>query len=302
MQAKLPTTMLGRTGLEVTRLGFGTALYGSNRPQWTEERANTVMNTAIDQGINILDSSNDYKKSEQWIGRFLGSRNGEFYVATKCGCTDTMPTENNSEHVWTRENLFRGLEESLGRLKRDSLDVIQLHNPTVQQCEAGGLAEALSDMRAQGSVRWLGVSTTLPDLPTFLDWGVFDVMQIPYSALEREHEDWITKVAEQGVGIIIRGGVAQGEHGVGTGGAGKWRKFEEAGLDELLEQGESRSAFVLRYTLTHPHAHTNVVATTSVEHLQENVRAVRRGPLPDATFTEAKRRLDAIGERPAPVV
>ena len=56
----------------------------------------------------------------------------------------------------------------------------------------------LEDMREQGKVRWIGVSTTLPHLSTFLEWGVFDVFQIPYSALEREHEEWIARAAQAG--------------------------------------------------------------------------------------------------------
>ena len=155
---------------------------------------------------------------------------------------------------------------------------------------------AMREMRDSGKVRHLGISTTLPYLPTFLDWGVFDTMQIPYSALEREHEDWITKAAEAGVGIIIRGGVAQGEVSSGDR-AGTWSQFEQAGLDELREPGESRSAFVLRFTLTHPHAHTIIVGTTRVEHLHENIEAVMRGrwrttctPRPSVDSTVSARR------------
>ena len=305
MAATLPTAVLGRTGLQVTRLGYGTALYGPLRPHWTAAQANIVMNAAVDTGINFIDTAYDYTHAEEWIRQSLGSRYHEFHLATKCGCTDTplksavdLGNLNNSSHAWTRDNLFRGVEGSLGRLKRDSVDIIQLHNPTVEECESGGLVNALKDMQAQGMVKWIGVSTTLPDLPTFLEWGVFDVMQIPYSALEREHEDWVTRAAAAGVGIVIRGGVAQGEHAARQRDLDKWQKFKNAGLDELLEGGESRSAFVLRFTLTHPEAHTIIAATTSLEHLRENAEAVLRGPLPNNVYAEAKRRLDAIGEVP----
>lgn len=82
--------------------------------------------------------------------------------------------------------------------------------------------------------------------------------------------------------------------------AGMWAQFERAGLDELREPGESRSAFVLRFTLTHPHAHTIIVGTTRVEHLHENIEAVMRGPLADDVYAEAKRRLDGVGQTPVP--
>ena len=297
---QLPTAVLGRTGLEVTRLGFGTALYRPDKPHWTEHHADGVYNAVLDSGINFIDTAYDYVFAEEWIGRILGSRYGKFHLATKGGCTDTRPESNSSEHEWTRDNLFRGLEESLRRLGRDSVDVLQLHNATVEECESGGLAEAMTDMKAQGLVSWIGVSTTLPDLPRFLEWGVFDVMQIPYSALEREHEDWITRAANEGVGIIIRGGVAQGEAGVSRGSDERWQSFKDARLDELLEDGESPSAFVLRFTLTHPEAHTIIVGTTRQEHLKENLEGVLRGPLSDSVYKEAKKRLDSVGERAEP--
>ena len=296
----LPTAALGNTGIEVTRLGFGAALHHPDKPYWNDQTAEPLHHAVLDAGINFVDTAYDYVDSERRIGDFLAGRYGEFTLATKCGCTDTLPGLNASTHEWTRDNLFRGLEISLKRLGRDSVDVMQLHNPSVAECEAGGLVDALQEMRRNGQVRFIGVSTMLPDLPTYLDWSVFDVMQIPYSALERGHEEWITRAGEAGVGIVIRGGVAQGEPGSGRGSADRWAVFERAGLDELREAGESRSAFVLRYTLSHPHAHTIIVGTTRPAHLQENVAAVLRGPLPEDTLGEAKRRLDDAGERSAP--
>lgn len=296
----LPTATFGNTGLQVTRLGFGTALFSTGKPHWNDEAADRLHNEVLDAGINFIDTAYDYVEAERRIAAFAGRRYGEFHLATKCGCTDTRPTENNSDHLWTRDNLWRGLEGSLARLGRDSVDVIQLHNPTVAECEAGGLVDALQEMKRGGKVRFIGVSSTLPHLPVYLEWGVFDVMQIPYSALERKHEEWITRAGQAGVGIVIRGGVAQGEPGSGRGQGDRWAAFERAGLDELRAAGESRSAFVLRYTLSHPFAHTIIVGTTRSEHLQENLAAVRRGPLPPEVYAEAKRRLDAAGERAAP--
>lgn len=78
---------------------------------------------------------------------------------------------------------------------------------------------------------------------------------------------------------IIRGGVARGEPGAGLGSADRWAAFEAAKLDDLREPGESRSAFMLRYTLTHPDVHTIIAGTLQPEHLKENVQAVLRGPL-----------------------
>ena len=77
--------------------------------------------------------------------------------------------------------------------------------------------------------------------------------------------------------------------------------WEKAKLGELREDGESRVAFILRYTISLPQAHTVIVGTQSLDHLRENVDAVLKGPLQDETYAEAKRRLDEAGESPAAV-
>jgi aryl-alcohol dehydrogenase-like predicted oxidoreductase len=69
----------------------------------------------------------------------------------------------------------------------------------------------------------------------------------------------------------------------------------------LRAEGESRTEFLLRFTLTHPHAQTIIVGTLHPEHLTENLQAIKRGPLSPEVYAEAQRRLDAVGERPAAV-
>jgi len=300
----LPMATLGKTGLKVSRLGYGamevrgSRIWGG-RPV-TEEQANTILNAVVDAGINFIDTANDYGRSEEFIGKYLGKRRKEYILATKCGCTVVKKDENTDEtpHVWTRENLFRGLHESLERMKTDYVDVMQLHNCSVDECKNGNLVEALQDMKKQGKIRHVAISTTVPHLPEYIKWGVFDSFQIPYSALERVHEDWITKAAEAGIGIIIRGGVARGEPGQGLGASTRWDKFTEAKLDELLDAGESRTSFLMRYTFTHPHANTIITGTLQPAHLKENVAAILRGPLSAKTYAEAKKRLDAVGVTP----
>ncbi len=295
MAGALPTAILGRTGQEVTRLGFGAMeIRGAPRGRAvTDEQAETILNAVLDAGINFIDTARSYGLSEGYIGKYIADRRSEYFLATKGGRYQAGETD------WTEEHLFRGMDESLQRLQVDCVDTLQLHSPTVAEVEQGNLVAGLRKLREQGKVRWLGNSTRLPDLPTFLEWGVFDVFQIPYSALERTHEDLITKAAEAGIGTVIRGGVAKGEPGAGRGSAETWRRFEEASLDEFREAGESRTSFMLRFTLTHPHVHTIIVGTQRPEHLRENVEAALRGPLSPAVYAEVKRRLDAVGIRPA---
>lgn len=285
ISASLPTATLGRTGLEVTRLGYGTATEGPVSP----DRWEKMFNAILDHGINFIDTSNDYgigwkRPTEEMIGKFIAHRRDEFYLDTKCGC---IP----GGHIWTRKNLFRGLHESLERLRTDYVDVMQLHNPTVDECREGNLVRALNDMREQGKVRWIGVTTALPHLPTFLQWNVFDVFQLQYSILEREHEDWITQAAEAGAGIIVRGGSGSGELSDGRDDTERRQMYDQAKLDQLRPPTETRATFILRHTLNHPHIHTIIQGTTKVEHLSENIASALRGPLPDDLHAQVNQRL-----------
>jgi aryl-alcohol dehydrogenase-like predicted oxidoreductase len=304
MTTHLPAAVLGRTGLKVTRLGFGAMeIRGSRiwggRPV-TEDQAKTILNAVLDAGITFIDTANDYGRSEEFIGKYISHRRSEYILATKCGCSVVRrdETTDDTPHVWTRENLLRGLNESLQRMKTDTIDIMQLHNPPVEETEKNGLVAVLQEMRQQGKVRFISISTTLPHLPTYLNMGVFDTFQIPYSALERDHENWISLAAEAGIGTIIRGGVARGEPGVGLGSAERWARFEQAGLDDLLDPGEKRTAFLLRYTFTHPHVNTIIAGTLYPEHLQENIQTILKGPLSAQVYAEAKRRLDQVGLKP----
>ncbi len=304
MATTLPTTTLGRTGLKVTKLGYGAMeIRGSRiwggRPI-TEPEAETILNAVLDSGINFIDTANDYGRSEEFIGKFISKRRSEFVLATKCGCTVVRRDENTDDtpHVWTKENLFRGLHESLARMKTDCIDIMQLHGPTVEQCDEGELVPALQEMKKQGKIRWLGSSSVLPHLMTYISRGDFDVYQIPYSALDRTHERSIQKAHDSGAGVIVRGGVARGEPGEGLGNQDRWAKWNAANLDQLLSPGETRTQFLLRFTNSHPGMSTNIVGTMSPKHLKDNLDAAARGDLPADVYNEVKHRLDAMGAGP----
>ncbi|WP_199621382.1 aldo/keto reductase [Paenibacillus alkalitolerans] len=293
--------IFGRTGLEVTRLGFGAMeIRGprvwSGRPL-TDKEAENILNAVLDAGINFIDTSYDYGSSEEYIGRFISRRRDEYFLATKCGCRVVNAGDHDeTSHVWTRENLLHNIETSLRRMKTDYVDLLQLHNATFEQTEEGQLIEVLKEIQASGKVRWIGASSALPHITKYIGLGVFDSFQIPYSALERDHESIISKAAEAGAGTIIRGGVGKGEPGVGLGNTDRWAIWNNAKLDDLLEEEESRTAFLLRFTLSHPDMHTTIVGTKNPDHLAENLKAAHRGPLPKDVYEEAKDRLLQSGQ------
>jgi len=134
-----------------------------------------------------------------------------------------------------------------------------------------------------------------------LAMNVFDAFQIPYSAVQRDHEELIAEAADHGAGTLIRGGAARGaaseEKSWRTGpltqepGLGQ-RNWETSGIQDLLAgAGVSALEFVLRFTLSHPGLSTTIVGTANPGHLASNIAAAEKGPLPADLYDEAKKLL-----------
>jgi aryl-alcohol dehydrogenase-like predicted oxidoreductase len=128
---------------------------------------------------------------------------------------------------------------------------------------------------------------------------VADVFQIPYSAVEREHEAAITAAAQKGAGIVIRGGAAKGAPTEGKQSGLQWERWRRAHLDDLLD-GMTPMEFILRFTFTNADLDTTIVGTINPAHLQTNLDILQKGPLPPDLYEEAKHRLAAAGSAPQP--
>jgi aryl-alcohol dehydrogenase-like predicted oxidoreductase len=185
--------------------------------------------------------------------------------------------------------------QSLKRMQTDYLDVVQFHgSPSRQVLEEHGALETVLELQQAGKLRFIGTSSTLPHLKDHIAMGVFDVFQTPYSALERAHEAVMSAAADGGAGIVIRGGAAKGAPSEGKQAGSQWARWQQARLDDLLED-MTPMEFILRFTFSHPAMHTNIVGTINPAHLQDNIRALLQGPLPQPIYVEAKRRLETIG-------
>jgi len=303
----LPATMLemrtlGRTGVEVSILGYGALGIGGQSwaPAIEDGQTESILNAVLDSGINLIDTSIEYGRSEELIGRFIRHRREEFLLASKCGCLLGDPPKGATPpfpHDYSASNIRAGLEQSLKRLKTDYLDLLQVHrSPSRRQMDLDGTVEALLTLRDEGFVRFIGMSGTLPHLPVQMAMGVFDVFQIPYSAVQREHENLIAAAADAGAGTLIRGGVARGvlsEHQDGRQGpfgleeGEAQKRWESSGVEELLG-GMSRIEFLLRFTLSHPGLSSAIIGTTSLHHLKANVAIAERGALPPDLYSAAK--------------
>jgi aryl-alcohol dehydrogenase-like predicted oxidoreductase len=305
------TRTLGRAGADVTILGYGAMeLRGGPRgPEIGDEDAGRLLNAVLDGGINLIDTSPDYGGSEELIGRYIGHRRDEFFLASKCGCLIELPTDVPPPypHDYSPANVRADVEQSLRRLRTDRLDLVQVHmSPSKATLEENHTVETLKALQDQGKIRFIGMSGILPNLPEHIAMNAFDVFQIPYSAVQRDHEDLITQAAATGAGTLIRGGAARGaasedknwrtgplsqQPGVGQ------RNWASSGIEDLIKDaGLTNMEFMLRFTLSHPGLSSTIVGTANPAHLAANIATAERGPLPEDLYEEAKKRLQPADE------
>ena len=208
------------------------------------------------------------------------------------------------QHDFSRSNVRAGVEQSLHRMKTERLDLVQFHaSPSRETLEENDSVTELVELQREGKIRFIGMSGTLPNIEAQINMGVFDVFQIPYSAVEREHEEIITGAAKAGAGTVIRGGVARGipvapdevVDRLPENFRDVYRvrrdRFEEAKAFGDLLDGMSRMEFMLRFTISHPDMNTTIVGTVQSRPPEgQPGQRSQRPPVPHL-YEEAKRRL-----------
>src|SRR5229473_1729612 len=187
--SQLPKRRLGRMNLEVTTLGYGAMeLRGAPAgPEVSDHDAEQVLNAVLDAGINFIDTSIDYGRSEELIGRFIAHRRSEYFLASKCGCVPNAPMA--AEHIHTAENIRTGVENSLRRMKTDYLDLVQFHRSiTRREFEEHGALEAVLALKQEGKVRAIGFPARCPTSSNRLRWASSTPSRfpiLPFSASTR---------------------------------------------------------------------------------------------------------------------
>jgi aryl-alcohol dehydrogenase-like predicted oxidoreductase len=209
---------LGRTGFEVSALSLGTVSlaceYGipvpGSRGCPDTASAERVLRAALYFGINLFDTAPGYGRAEELLGRALEDAPDSF-VCTKV----PIPVEPSGGMVRgsvLATVMASSIRESLRRLRRDRIDVLQIHNPTLQILRDGDLTQELLRAKERGHVRSLGVSVYTPEeaLCAIAD-GSFDVLQVPYSLLDqRMSEAALPTAAGHDVGVIGRSALLKG--------------------------------------------------------------------------------------------
>jgi len=208
-KTQLRTSVLGRTGLEITRVGFGAWAIGGGGwefgwgPQQDDESV-AAIHRALDLGVNWIDTAAAYGfgRSEQIVGRALQGLSERPYVFTKCSLLDDGT--RHVRHSLKRASILREAEGSLRRLGVDAIDLYQIHWPIPDEDIEEGWS-AMAELKERGLVRHIGVSNfSASQLRRIQPVAPVETIQPPYSLIDRAAEAEILPLAERdGIGVIV---------------------------------------------------------------------------------------------------
>ncbi|NLV47796.1 MAG: aldo/keto reductase [Clostridiaceae bacterium] len=203
--------LLGKTGLTVSAVSLGTwQLGGGWGKPFDEQQAMRVLQTAIDHGVNFLDTADVYgnRLSERAVGQIIRSRKDQIAIATKCG-------RRLKPHVadgYNKENLTRFVDESLANTGLETLDLIQLHCPPTEVYYRPEVFGALDDLKKSGKIRHYGVSVQwIEEGLKAMEFPGIDTIQIIFNMFRmRPAELFFEQAKKKNVGVIVRVPLASG--------------------------------------------------------------------------------------------
>ncbi|GAA4280329.1 aldo/keto reductase [Gaetbulibacter aestuarii] len=202
---------LGKTGLNVSEISLGTWQVGGTwGSPFDEKKAENIINTAIDNGVNFIDTADVYSDglSEKTVGKVVRSRSEEVYIATKCG----RQLNPHTNEAYTTKALRKFVEDSLSNLGVERIDLIQLHCPPTEVYYRPEIFELFDTLTKEGKIRNYGVSVELVEeaLKAIEYPGVSTVQIIFNMFRQRPAELFFKEAQKKHVGIIARVPLASG--------------------------------------------------------------------------------------------
>jgi aryl-alcohol dehydrogenase-like predicted oxidoreductase len=287
----------GKTGFEVTSLGFGGAPVGYLKTD--QERISTILNLLLDAGINAIDTAASYPGSEEAIGNSIGRRRGQFVLISKCGqAFDDLPGAAWSERVITAT-----VDRSLKRLKTDHLDVMLLHSCDLSTLKKGEAIGALVKAREAGKIKFAGYSGDNEAVAHAAGHPEIAVIEASVSVADQANIDnGIAVARNNNVGVIAKRPIANAawkdpshQPGMYANYASEYHnRLKEMNLNptDLGFSGPPDRAWpeiALRFTLSIPGVHTAIIGTTHPENARANIAYAEKGPLPKDVVEKIRR-------------
>ena len=300
----MQTVPFGKTGFNVSRLGVGLSEIGSQLSVSDQDQATTMLNTALDSGINFLDTSACYGISELLIGKGVADRRNDYFLATKAGHV-ALGADGDE---WTYKVVSESIDRSLRLLQTDHVDLVQLHSCEIDVLERGDVIRALQEAQQAGKTRFFGYSGDNDAAHWAVDSGLFATLQTSYNLVEQRARTsgLLEKATAQGMGTIIKRPIAGGVWGksrpeAGIDDAGRYntpyliRAKAIRALGEIENEPADGILTALGYTLGDPNANVAIVGTTNPAHMATNISQIDNDlPITESVIEELKSRFEQL--------
>jgi len=308
---------LGKTGFNISEISIGTWQVGGKwGEKFSNENADKILNDAIDSGINFIDTADVYNNglSELAIGRVLKSRSERIYVATKCG----RRLNPHVDEAYQPDVLRRFIEDSLKRLKLETIDIIQLHCPPTEVYYRPEIFELFDRLKLEGKILNLGVSVAkVEEGLKAIEFPNISTVQIIFNMFrQRPSELFFKEAVKRDVGIIVRVPLAsglltgtynkntlfgEGDHRFNNRNGEYFDKGEtfsgidyESGLKAveelklLFSKAENLSPIALRWILMHQEVSCVIPGASNVLQVDSNLKVLNTPDLTTAEMIKVK--------------
>lgn len=311
---------LGKTKWKISDVSLGTWQVGGKWGQpFDPKRANEIIRTAIDNGVNFIDTADVYSDglSEQAVSKAVKETSEKVFIASKCG---RRLSPHNADG-YNRENITRFVEESLQRMKIETIDLIQLHCPPTEVFERPEVFGILDDLREQGKIRRYGVSVEkVEEAMKAIKFPNVATVQIIFNLFRlKPAEEFFAAAQKANVGILARvplaSGLLSGKMNLDTKfGEHDHRNFNRNG--EAFDKGETFSGVdyalglkvvkeyirlfgeeylvqhALRWILMHEAVSCVIPGASSVDQVLSNVMASEIPALPELAMEDVRKVYD----------
>ncbi|MFD2640283.1 aldo/keto reductase [Piscibacillus salipiscarius] len=290
---------LGNTDLYVSEIALGCMNLGTNVTQ-----ASHVIHTALDQGINYLDTADlyDFGQNEKIVGQAIKGKRDQLIIATKGG-NHFEPGKDGWYWDPSKAYLKEAIKNSLLRLGLDDLDLYQLHGGTIED-PTDEVIEAFEELKQEGLIRYYGISSIRPNvINRFVERSDMVSVMMQYSLLDRRpEEELLDHLNDHNIGVVVRGALGKGM--LTNKGQSQWQKKGQDGfldydadqlksvvtsLQDLANEAHlSPQSLAIGYVLNHPAVSSLALGASRPEQVLDNVRAYEAAQLSEDLIKKLK--------------
>ena len=268
---------------QISKFGLGTVQFGLDygfTKRKTQEEVDSILQTANDNGITLIDTAREYGDSEEKIGKFIDNNNPNFVIATKLRLIDDL---NNLNYNNLKESIYNSVEESLDKLQLNKIPILQLHQTIDEIYRNDDFWTIINQLKEDRLIDLFGVSVyELPETEFIMEnhGNSVDFFQIPYNIFDRRFEDVQKQLDENDIGLVSRStflkGIIPCEIEDIPNGLEEIKPFKENLLELADECSVSVAELASVFVYYNNFINSTILGVDSPEELESNIKSIDR--------------------------